>query len=137
MIRHATLGDIPRLVRLVEREHAVSPWKGELFDAGQAASSIRSFIEGFNRTMLCSEAGYLAGLIQPMSFSSVPWALEFAWYAEDGQGFPLLTAFEDWARRMGARRVVVSDIVSRGRLGDVLKQRHDYASLGTTLQKDL
>lgn len=137
MIRHANIGDIPHLVTLVEREHMLSPWRGEVFDRGAAASSIRSFIEGFNRTMLMSEHGYFAGLVQSMTFSHVPWGIEFAWYAEDGQGFPLLQAFEGWAQRMGAKRVVVNDIISHGGLSKVLVAKHGYAPLGTSLQKDI
>lgn len=137
MIRHARTGDIPHLVTLAEREHMLSPWRGEVFDRGAAASAVRGFIEGFNRTMLMSDHGYLAGVVQSMTFSHVPWAMEFAWYAEDGQGFPLLKEFEGWAQRMGAKRVVVNDILSRGALSKVLVSRHGYAPLGASLQKDL
>lgn len=48
------------------------------------------------------EEGSLLGMVQPMGFSNQRVALEYAWYAEDGCGMALLSAFEQWAQRMGA-----------------------------------
>lgn len=138
MIRYATTSDIGRIVEMAEREHARSLWADHPFDAAYTQDLARSLVEMFGATVLMSERGYLAGMVQPMGFSRALMAIEYAFYCEDGQGLALLRAFEQWAHRMGARYVVAHDYaVDDDRLANVLVRRYHYRRLGTALSKEL
>ena len=136
-VRHAHLTDIPRLLALARREHEASAWARMPFDAASCEAQMRAFIEGIGRTAFASEGGYLFGLVQPAGFSAARIALEFAWYAEDGQGLLLLGAFEAWAQRMGAYAVVVHAYGAADHLGSILQRRRGYQPLGAAFTKQL
>ena len=110
-IRPATLADVPRLLHLAMLEHARSQFKGEKFEAAVAQSHLEHAIAGMLSRVLVSDAGlgYIAGILQPRIFNRAWVAYELAWYAEDGSGMALLNAFCDWARKMRAVSVVVSN----------------------------
>lgn len=132
MIRLANHTDLPRLVELARSEHGGSPWAGIPFDAAQTGATMSSFVTGFGRTLLCSEGGYLLGFVQPLGFSKKLVALEYAWFATDGSGLALLRRFQEWARSMGAIRVIAHDYAGDGRLSKVLC-RHGWESVGEAL----
>jgi hypothetical protein len=48
-------------------------------------------------------------VLQPTLFNRYFIAYELCWYAEDGQGMSLLRAFCDWAKKMRATDVVLSN----------------------------
>lgn len=137
MIRHACTSDIPVLVALAEREHAGSQWHWLAFDRVVAERTAYDFITQVGRTVLFSGGGYLAGMVQPMGFTPRTAALEFAFYAEDGSGMALLSAFEQWAGNMGSAVVVVHDYTGADRLGSALVRRRGYRALGRALHKRL
>lgn len=138
MVRYATEDDLPRLLVLAQAEHTRSLWADTTFDPVATSETIRAFIGGAGRTLLTTQGGYLAGLIQPIGFScSRTLALEYAWFAQDGSGMALLAAFERWAKRMGAFAVVVSEQGGAGRLSMVLGQRRGYGCIGESLVRRL
>lgn len=139
-VRYATGADLPMIVDLARREHAASVWAARAAFSPQAVEqTVSEFVFTPGRTALVSDAGYLLGLVQPMGFSSVLAALEFAWYAEDGKGLDLLKAFDAWGQRMGAQTIVVHDYFSasdeQSRLAGVLRRRYNFTSLGTALHR--
>jgi hypothetical protein len=136
MPRFATMSDVPALVELARREHGASPWAGGmLFDSAVATETAMGFIRHIGKTLVVGERSYLAGFLQPLGFSRDMIAVEFAWYAEDGQGLQLLRFFEDWARQMGAVGVVVSeqagghDALKDRRIGDIVCARRSYTPM--------
>jgi hypothetical protein len=136
MLRHAHLTDIPRIVELAREEHALSPWKAMPFDAYHATKTARGFIEHLGKTLLVSDGGYLAGVCQHYGFSPELVAMEYAWFATDGSGFVLLERFEEWAKRMGAKQVIVHDQMTSGVLSRALR-RKGYRQLGIGSVKDM
>lgn len=137
MVRYATAADIPRLVELARLEHAASPWAGVPFDAEHTAESMLAFVSGWGRTVLCSEGGYLFGLVQPIGFSKRVAALEYAWFATDGSGLSLLRHFTEWARNMNAVALIAHDYLSDGKLAKVLERRLGYKRVGAALSLSL
>ncbi len=137
-VRYACTADVSRLVELARNEHAQSVWAELPFDADYTAGFVRMLIETFSATVLLSERGYIAGMVQPSGFSRGLMAVEYAFYAEDGHGMLLLDSFEQWAARMGARNVVVHDYATGDdRLARVLTRRRHYRRLGAALSKQV
>jgi hypothetical protein len=137
MPRFAHPGDVERVVSLARVEHARSPWADTPFDATAAEHTVRQFMVMMGRTLIVSPGGYLAGMVQPFGFSRGLMAIEYAWFAADGTGMELLDMFEDWARCLGCRQVLVHDHVTGGRVAHVLHRRRGYQSLGSTLARTL
>lgn len=135
-IRHACLADIPQLLDLAAEEHAQSVWHDMPMDRDYAAEVMAAFISGYGRTMFISETGgYMAGLVQPAGFNREPIAMEYALYAKDGSGLAMLGRFATWAANMGAKAIVVNDMVGDQRLARVLTRRHGYRALGSSLMR--
>lgn len=135
MIRYANSSDIPKIVELARQEHAISHWKHLDFCEERVAYTASEFIGSGLRTLILSDSGYLAALLQPMGFTPRLMAYEFAWFATDGCGFDLLDKFERWAKRMGAAGVVIHSFVD-DRLGRVLERRNQYRKLGSAYTKE-
>lgn len=132
-VRYATLADVPRIVELARLEHHLSQWGDTDFDAEAAAEVASHFINSMGHTLLVTEKGYLAGLLQPVGFNRKLIALEYAWFAKDGQGLAMLHRFHDWAVQMGAIAVVAHDYMHSGHLSAVLNKRYGYGQLGTAM----
>lgn len=137
MSRYATTADIPHIVEMARREHALSAWAEQAFDAGHVRSVAKGFIQGYGRTLLVTEGGYLAGLVQSTGFTSRLHALEYAWFAEDGKGMELLSGFEKWAASMNADYVIAHDYTGQNRLAAVLTRKRGYKRLGFAVTKKL
>ena len=138
-VRLATLNDVPRLLALAEREHALSLFKADRFDADVAERNLRHAIAGMLTKVFVSEAGFIAGILQPRLFNKFFTAYELAWYAQDGSGMQLLEAFVEWAGKMRAVDVIVSNyagIKSAESFTRVMR-RKGFALLGTTYSKKL
>lgn len=137
LARYATTADIERIVELAREEHAGSPFARMLFSPEAVQQTAYAFIHEPRRTLLVTPHGYLFGLVQPMGFSTELAALEYAWFAKNGEGMLLLSAFEAWAGRMGAARVVVHDLTDNHRLADVVTRRFGFEQVGRTLMRKL
>lgn len=136
-MRYADHSDIPRLVLLAEQEHASSPWADEPFDATHCGLVMAQFISGYGRTLLCSDGGYIAGIVQPAAFTKRVVAMEYAWFARDGSGMGLLDDLQAWSRSMSARFLIVHDYIGDGRMAKVLERRRGYKRLGSALALSL
>lgn len=136
-IRHALVSDIPRIVELARSEHAMSQWSGRLFSPAAVAATADGFIRSPGKTMLFSGGGYLAGLLQPLGFTSELAAIEYAWFAEDGSGWSLLCEFREWARRCGATELVVHSHGHNERLERLLILRGGFIPAGRVMTQKL
>lgn len=76
---------------------------------GQIRAALAGMIDKDGMTVLRSEKGMLAGFLMP-AWDAPGWmmAVEFIWWAEDGQWMPLLRRFEEWAREQGADEVRIA-----------------------------
>jgi hypothetical protein len=78
-------------------------------------------------------------MLQPMLFNKYFTAYELCWFSLDGSGIALLNAFCEWARKMRAVEVVLSNyanIKSDATFTRVM-QRKGFQVLGTTYCKSL
>jgi hypothetical protein len=138
-VRPATIADVPRLVQLAQVEHARSRFKDKPFDKLVAITNMEQAVTGLLTRVFISDCGFLAGMLQPSLFNRYFIAYELCWYAEDGQGMRLLAAFCDWAKKMRAVDVVVSNyaaIKDPHKFSRVMR-RAGFAPLGASYIKPL
>lgn len=76
--------------------------------------------------VLVSERGAIGGVIAP-AWSNPEWiyACELFWWAEDGRGRELLSAFETWAKDIGACEIRMTSLEHLG-TADIVLRRHGY-----------
>lgn len=139
-VRYANHSDLPMVVALAREEFESSAWHGRArFSESCVAATAASFISEMGRTLLISDAGYLAGMVQPLGFGREMVAMEYAWFAKDGCGMELLDAFTKWADRMNVRAIMVHNYLCGGddRLTSVLSRRRGFVVAGAALIKYL
>lgn len=131
-MRAATPNDIPDIVEMLRRFHAAS---GEPFEFDPLASetSLRGMIEagGVFRTA----AGAIGGIVSP-SWASRSWicAVELFWWAEDGRGVSLLSAFERWAKSQGANEIRMTTLETLPAARRIMRRR-GYSVAETSYRK--
>jgi len=102
----ATTEDIPALVEMGAKFHAMSPHKpvGD-YDRDAVARTISFLIDNPSGLVVRSETGVLGGMMAPIFFApDVAMMEESFWWAQGG-GQELRRFFETMARKMGARFV--------------------------------
>lgn len=138
IVRRATLDDVARLVELGLRFYAkegardACPLTLARFAASHMCDDTRVCLAAGDPIVAC-----LCGMIAPHYLTGEPTAFKTAWYAlpeARGYGAHLLRAFEAWARKQGARRIIVA-----GRLDRTLTllERLHYQPLETVYAKEL
>lgn len=82
-----------------------------------------------------SGAGMIGGVIAP-ALCAPSWrmAVELFWWAEDGKGLALLSAFEAWARENGANEVRMTTLESCKGAARILARR-GYGLTETSFSK--
>ena len=110
-VRTATVEDIPPLVEMGAKFHAMSPhlFMGD-FDPSGVANVLRFMIESPQSVVLTNGAGLIGGTYSPVYFAPSKWMLEenFWWSGKDG--FALLEAHLDHAKGWGARFYLLSTL---------------------------
>lgn len=108
--RLATWRDIPDLVVRCEKavqNFGMSKWLGA-YDHSSARDFLSRAVASNDMDVIMNASGHLIATVYPLPFNrNVLIASELNFYAEDGAGADLLSAFELWARDKGA---VVCDI---------------------------
>lgn len=137
--RKATVEDIPTLVEMGAKFHAMSPHKpvGE-YDAEAVARTVAFLIGSPAGLVVCNDAGVLGGMIAPVYFSpGVLMMEEHFWWAAGG-GQELRRYFEDEARGMGAHYCMFSTL-ENDRIGaiDRVMRRNGYVPIERRYMKDL
>lgn len=139
MVREAVEADIPAILELGERFHAISPWRDRPFRRDATERTVRGLIESDYGVILFNGTGILGGVISPIYFGGGVIAQELFWFA-DRSGRELLDAFEGWAAENGACGVVMVNLVLEDRAdaimnrmyerrGYALRERHFYKEL--------
>lgn len=111
MTHRATLSDIPGLVSMGERFHAMSPHHGMgEYDRTAVSRMLRFMIANDNCLVLTNGTGAIGGVVAPVFFDPSKMMMEESfWYAGKG-GRDLLKAFCAEARLMGADFILLSTL---------------------------
>lgn len=110
-VREARVEDIPGLVEMGARFHAMSPHRflGE-YDPTGIAVMLEFMIASPSATILTNGSGLIGGVLAPIYFAPSKLMMEESfWWAGEGGG-ELLTAFEHVAKVMGAAFVLLSTL---------------------------
>ena len=122
MIRRATVDDIPALVAMGQKFHAMS---GQAcpFDPDASAAFLAQLAASDQAVILTTGAGAIGGVLMP-AYCAPSWvmAVELFWWAER-DGLHLLRAFEDWARESGAQEVRMTSLAAYPRAAEILGRR--------------
>lgn len=110
-VRTATVEDIPALVEMGAKFHAMSPHKfmGEYDEAG-IARMLRFMVESPQAVLLTNGEGLIGGTYAPVYFAPSTWMIEenFWWAGKDG--FGLLDNLLDHAKGWGAAFCLLSTL---------------------------
>lgn len=125
MIREATADDIPRIVEMGAKFHAMSDYGFAGYNPEAVAQFLAATIASPDAVVFTHDEGMIGGALVPLYFDpSTKIAVETFWWA-DGQGMALLTAFEWWAEAKGAKAVTMSCLEGKRSkaLGRVFRSR--------------
>lgn len=122
MIRAAGFEDVPQIVSMGEKFHAMSksPFG---YDKSAAADFAVGLIERDNGAVFLSDHGVIGGALSS-AYCNPAWvfAVELFWWAER-DGLKLLRRFEEWAREMDAQEVRMTSLASLPRADAVLRRK--------------
>lgn len=110
MPREATATDLPHIVAMGRKFHAASGMP-MAFDAEAFGGFVNNMLASDTCCFFVTDGGMICGALSP-AYCNPAWvmAVELMWWAEDGQGLGLLSAFEDWARDRGASEVRMTSL---------------------------
>lgn len=110
-VRTATVEDIPALVEMGAKFHAMSPhsFMGE-YDPAGIARMLRFMIDSPQAVLLTNGEGLIGGTYAPVYFAPSTWMVEenFWWAGRDG--FALLDAMLEHAKGFGASFCLLSTL---------------------------
>jgi len=136
-IRQATADDIPALVEMGAKFHAMSPhaFLGE-YDR-QGIANLLSYMAA-NAILLTNGEGIIGGIIAPVYFAPTRLMAEESFLWAHKGGFDLLTAFEEEAKRRGASFVLMSTLENgKVRAMDRMMTRSGYRAVERRYIKEL
>lgn len=138
--RIATNDDIPALIEMGRRFHAMSPHKmlGP-YDEHAVANMLAALIaDTMGSIVLTNDEGAIGGRMAPLYFSpTVRFMEEAFWWAGKG-GRELLDAFEFLAKRMGAKASYMSTLDNEHvAAADRIMRRRGYVPLERRYLKEL
>lgn len=107
VVRLAIAADVLRIVDWIEALTAAIDGPVPV-DRSYTAASVMRLIASPDGFVAVSDGGFIAGVMQPTIINPAPVARELGWFAADGSGRALLTAFEGWAAERGAVLVQLS-----------------------------
>lgn len=138
-VRSATVDDIPALVEMGAKFHAMSPhaFLGE-YDPQGIGNLLRFLATGSNTILLTNGEGLIGGVLAPVYFAPTKiMAEESFWWAGSGGGL-LLAAFETEAKRLGADFVLLSTLHNdRSDVIDRVVRRKGYAPVERRYIKEI
>lgn len=111
MIRDATHDDIPALVGMGCKFHAMSPHKflGE-YDAEAVSRMLAFMIDSPSAVVIRHDNGAIGGVMAPIYFAPGTWMIEESFWWADRDGMSLLSALEDRGRDLGASVVMMCSL---------------------------
>ena len=105
-MREAVENDIPNIVDMGVRFHAMSPWAHVEYNPKDAANIARFLIEGDSGAIFIVDGGMLGALCYPLYFNKdYIICQELFWWSENKKGKHVLDAFEQWSKTMGANAI--------------------------------
>lgn len=109
-MRQATNGDLGRIVEMGRKFHAASGLPMS-FDAEAFGGFVSNMLASETCCFFVTDSGMICGALSP-AYCNPDWvmAVELMWWAEDGQGLGLLSAFEEWALDSGASEVRMTSL---------------------------
>lgn len=125
-VRLATLEDIPVLLGFAKEFHRSSPYRSIAFDYGKTLTGFKQIIEGggLNSIVLVAHedqtpVGMVVAVAERPAFSSELITMELAWFITEKhrksrKGLVLFKAYEDWAKRIGAKIVQTAYLIGPG-----------------------
>lgn len=121
VVRIATRSDLDRLVELGWQAHAASnnqhlPISEDVWRKTINAMMLRPW----ENIVLISDDGFLLGTLAEYPYASAKYAIDVAFYAQ-GSGRSLLKHFQAWARRKGAKEVVIANSFGQSRTDKFLQ----------------
>lgn len=129
MVREAAEGDVPAILDLGERFHALSPWRDRPFDRAATEQTVRALIAAPTAAMLFNGSGILGGILSPIYFGGGIVAQELFWFA-DRDGRALLDAFEAWAKANGADGILMIHLTLGEREDRVMSRMYERRGYG-------
>lgn len=124
----ARMCDIPAMLDLGERFHAMSSWRDRPFDCETMRQVFVRLIQNPEMVLLYNGTGILGGFLSPIYFGGGLLAQEVFWFA-DKNGRELLDEFEAWARDLGADGVLMVNLAldeRTDRVMDAMYRRRGY-----------
>jgi len=121
-VRKATFDDIPALLDMFKKFHAVSG-QPMAFNREATADFVASLIGSASGAAIVSDTGMIGGVLAP-AYCDPDWmmAIELFWWAER-DGMALLRAFEDWGREVGAQEVRMTSLSELPRADAILRRK--------------
>lgn len=137
--RIATHADVPDLVEMGARFHAMSPhaWAGE-YDRAAVARTVAFLIDHPDGLVVRNDAGVLGGLIAPIFFAPAERMMEESFWWAEARGQEMRKFFEGEARRMGASHVLFS-VLENERIAaiDRVMRRDGYVPVERRYMKEI
>lgn len=121
MIRDATTADIPRIVDMMQRFHAIASQPQE-FCRDSMASFMTGLIEAPGGIVLICDGGMISGAVTPSPVNA-KWLIcfELSWWSERARdGVRLMKTFAERAEIMGASEIRFSFRASTPKIGKFL-----------------
>lgn len=110
-VRDATAGDIPAIVDMGRRFHAMSPhsFLGE-YDAGAVGRMLAFMIDAPNGIVLTNGTGCIGAMMAPIYFCPGRMMVEEAFWWADRDGMALLSSLEARSRDLGASALLMCSL---------------------------
>jgi hypothetical protein len=139
LTRKATLEDLPHILEMGRRFHAMSSWSDQEFCPIQTSQTVMNLINSPDGVVFYNGEGMLGGLLAQSPFTPGYNAHEFFWFADRG-GRDLIQAFERWAEEKGANGVLMLNLTLGPRTDKIMDRmysRRGYEMRERTYFKDL
>jgi hypothetical protein len=138
-IREAALADIPALVAIGVKFHAMSPHRGMAeYDTMAVSRVLRFMIESPQSVILTNGSGAIGGTFSPVYFNPAKWQLEENFWYAGRDGMELLTALTEHAMSWGASFVMLSTLENtRSETIDKVLKRKGFVMLERRYMKEL
>lgn len=138
-VRKATVEDVPALVEMGAKFHAMSPHRpvGE-YDREAVARTLAFLIDNPSGLVVRSDTGVLGGFMAPIFFSPLILMMEENFWWSQGGGQVLRRFFEEEAQKMGARFVYFT-VLENDRISaiDRVMKRDGYMPVERRYMKEL
>lgn len=138
-VRDATIDDIPALLAIGAKFHAMSPHKGMAGYDPNGMARVLEFMIGSNSCVVLTNGdGVIGGTYSPVYFNPTKWQMEENFWFADRSGMELLTNLVERARDFGASFIMLSTLENdRSEIIDKVLKRKGFVMLERRYMKEL